>query len=93
MTSASASGVRRCRPLNARIPRFQLSIVFEPKRGTPASASDSDGRLQIGKRRDAEVGEEHAGGFGSDAAHRQHFEDRRGKSLVELVQMIRRAGS
>ena len=38
IASATGSGVRRCRPLYARIPRRQFSIVLLPKRGTPASA-------------------------------------------------------
>ena len=41
IASASGSGVRRCRPLYARMPRFQFSIVLLPKRGTPASAPDA----------------------------------------------------
>ena len=39
--SASGIGVRRARPLYARMPRFQFSIVFGPSRGTPASDSSA----------------------------------------------------
>src|SRR6202042_2664696 len=48
--------------------------------------------LQISKRRDAVIREEHGRGLGSDAGYAQHLQQRRRKTLVKGRELFGRAG-